>query len=342
MPKLFPFRATLPLAKADVFPLNNQPSLYIYYQLFGNNQCQKGFVALIDPLDSSCILQHEATFPDHVQSTIASLEKVNTQIQPTFGLYDDPSQLLEPIMDEIIQQKPHEWTDPKGVIHQLKPLTDPSKISLFQEVLSERKILLADGHHRLAASKHLSTHQAKSSSDHKSYHMMYLVNAFPRLKDIKPFHKMYKVNPENREGLWAELKASFNLSLLPSGPSLAELPKEGFYLLWGKEIYSLGYKAHSSEFPVVSTLLQIDKVIEGLKPGIINYAYTEDEVEFYDQLDNGQFDFGILFPALPLEEIISSSENGIILPPKSTNFYPKPAENSLHFALDGGLVANRN
>lgn len=41
----------------------------------------------------------------------------------------------------------------------------------------------------------------------------------------------------------------------------------------------------------------------------------------------------ILVPAIAMEDVVAAAESGVLLPPRSTNFQPKPAESSIRFRI---------
>src|SRR5690606_4492475 len=116
--------------------------------------CRKGFICHVRTYDWSegIILRHENTIPKAVNDRVELLEKTALHSSPTHGLYTDPTFELERYMDEAMTNVLLDTEDYQGVRDVLALIHDAAVIRRFMEVLAEKKIILADGHHRYESS----------------------------------------------------------------------------------------------------------------------------------------------------------------------------------------------
>lgn len=130
------------------------PAYYVYHQQFeheGNLINRRGFMGRVrlQPFGEGNIYPHEETHPkakvDRLKLTTATKQN-NSQI---FGLYPDPSNEVITLLDAATEGvTPIESTDHLGVRHILWPVTDEAVAARVSELMEERPMFVADGHHR--------------------------------------------------------------------------------------------------------------------------------------------------------------------------------------------------
>ena len=153
--------------RADsVLTEESEPALYGYaqtYQVPGTEEIQerRGFIALGHLYDyaDKVVYRHEQTFPKHKSDRLALFKATRAYCEQIYMLYSDPAFTAEKLIfgeaapgtqdtvtpDQII-------TDEYGVIHKLWRLTDPSLINLILTAMADKKLIIADGHHRYETS----------------------------------------------------------------------------------------------------------------------------------------------------------------------------------------------
>src|SRR5690606_19400088 len=129
---------------------------YQHFQLPGSDKayCRKGFLCHIKAYDwnENVLLRHENTIPSAVNDRIELLAETLLNTSATHGLYADPDFELENLMDEAMTDPVYETEDYQGARDVLAIIQDAAIIRKFQEVLREKQVLLADGHHRYGGS----------------------------------------------------------------------------------------------------------------------------------------------------------------------------------------------
>ena len=137
-----------------VLKREDQPAFYVYHQQFeadGQTFNRRGFMARVrvQPFGEGNIYPHEETHPkakvDRLKLTKATKQN-NSQI---FGLYPDPENTVIGLLDEATQGvTPIEATDHLGVKHVLWPVTDKTVAAKVSQLMSDKPMFVADGHHR--------------------------------------------------------------------------------------------------------------------------------------------------------------------------------------------------
>jgi uncharacterized protein (DUF1015 family) len=176
------------------------PGFYLCYQDFvrnGRAYTRKGVVAMIR-LQPQDIILHEDVLPHSVNDRIALLAATHLNVAPTHGLYHDPDFALEAMMDLYMKDPIHAYIDYQGVTNRFAVVQHPADIALIQRILADRKVYLADGHHRLESSYAWQARALGTNSDSPllptqrmaNYHLIYLTNLCGDDLRILPTHRV--------------------------------------------------------------------------------------------------------------------------------------------------------
>ncbi len=135
-----------------------QPALYGYSQTYvvpGTMSIQerRGFIALGHLYDYAdhVVYRHEQTFPKHKSDRLALFKATRAYCEQIYMLYSDPAFTAESL---IFTGAPAdlEITDEYSVVHRVWKLTDPHLINLISTTMADKKLIIADGHHRYETS----------------------------------------------------------------------------------------------------------------------------------------------------------------------------------------------
>lgn len=132
------------------------PSIYVYSQEFsvpGTNtrRTRVGFIALLRVVDydAKVVFRHERTLSAPKADRIELLRRTHTQTGQLFLLYDDPARRIDAMLEGVSAKgSPIELTDEFEVVHRLWPVSDPAFIAKIQNSMADKKLVIADGHHR--------------------------------------------------------------------------------------------------------------------------------------------------------------------------------------------------
>jgi uncharacterized protein (DUF1015 family) len=153
--------------QTGVLRLDTEPSIYRYSQTFrlpGNvpsgvsgtasgNEARaerRGFIALgrIEEYSAGVVFRHEQTLSKPKADRLELLRANRAHFGQIFMLYSGAGK-VDALLDSAASPNPDiEVTDEYGVVHRVWKISDASVIAAVQEQMRERKLIIADGHHR--------------------------------------------------------------------------------------------------------------------------------------------------------------------------------------------------
>ena len=137
-----------------VLARDTRPAIYRYHQIFhaeGGEFVRKGFVARVKlrRFDEGVILPHERTLSGPKLDRLQLMRATRAHFSQIFGLYPDPERASDALFAALEREAPAvEARTPDGVTQRLWRLTDCEAIHALGAFLDERKVYIADGHHR--------------------------------------------------------------------------------------------------------------------------------------------------------------------------------------------------
>ena len=132
------------------------PGIYVYSQEFivpgtQTRRVRIGFIALgrVEDYDAKVVFRHERTLSAPKADRIELLRNTRAQTGQLFMLYDDPGLVIDSLLEEVTRKPaPNEMQDEFGVTHRLWPVSDIATIRRIQNGMADKKLIIADGHHR--------------------------------------------------------------------------------------------------------------------------------------------------------------------------------------------------
>ena len=153
-----------------IFLQDPEPSLYLYVQRFtvpGRNEAElerRGIIALgrIEDYSSGVIFRHEQTLAKPKADRLDLLRATRAHFGQLFMLYSDPAGEIDGLL------KPGntpdlETQDEYGVSHRLWKISDPGLIGLVCGKMQDKKLIIADGHHRYETALNYRNEQRKAN-----------------------------------------------------------------------------------------------------------------------------------------------------------------------------------
>lgn len=146
-----------------------EPAIYGYSQTYtvpGTDEVRerRGFIALGHLYDyaDKVVYRHEQTFPKHKSDRLALFKATRAYCEQIYMLYSDPAFTAEKLIFETSGSEAGDGkaeapadlaiTDEYGVVHRVWKLTDPTLINLLVTAIADKKLIIADGHHRYETS----------------------------------------------------------------------------------------------------------------------------------------------------------------------------------------------
>ena len=341
------------------------PAIYVYYQYFRlpgspREYVRKGFMCHIKAYDWSdkIILRHENTLPHSVNDRLDLLEKTKFQTSATHGLYTDPEFILEPYLDESMQSPLYETEDYQGARDVLAVIQDLNVIKLFMQVVHNKQVLLADGHHRYESSLAYRKKMRQNNPQHTgqeayNYHFMYLTNTESDDLRILPTHRVLRAMTFTDQEFLEKLSAYFTITPKEDPYELNEViagKKWAFGLYLGNQAYKLRLK------PEVHAQLDwnMPEVVKELDLTVLHYfvfekligirrnqlrtfgdiQYIRNFAQCLTMVDSGQARLALITNEITMDAVKRVCYSGAMMPPKSTFFYPKVITGFVFSSID--------
>ena len=316
----------------------------------------------IEDEGSGIILPHERTFSAHKEDRLKLYRACGAQLSQIFGLYDDrENTVLNACRSsaDLTPQMDFQLAD--GTRHRLWMLEDPLLFKQVADAMRAKAIFIADGHHRYETSRNYrnilrARHGRKPADKAYEFVVMYLSNMRDEGLTILPSHRMVKRVPDFQVASFLEKAENyFDIKPFPvSSSGMADqyetykdvlheagLNRTSFaffhhgsdrwYLLSLKEGAhgEMGDELHDSlkklDVVVLSRLVFQDCLgftREGLDDDEI-FHYQSDTPKALSSVASGEYQMMFMLNATKIEHVTEVAENGLVMPRKSTYFYPK-------------------
>lgn len=210
----------------------SQPAIYIYSQTFnigGESKTRLGIMAgvKLEPYEKGVVLPHEETLPKHKADRLALMETCGGNFSPIFSLYSDPGRRVEELAAEKMTGHPEiDFIGDDGQRHRVWVLKETSLINQIQEILNDKVIFIADGHHRYeTALNYRNIRRQREGVPENSlkpydFVMMTLVNLYDPGLVILPTHRPVKNTPlETAASLLTKIKQNFTVEEFSIDPN---------------------------------------------------------------------------------------------------------------------------
>ena len=142
--------------RAGILTQENEPCVFAYSQRFtvpgsaGPAVERRGFIALGELYDyaQKIIFRHEQTLSKPKSDRLNLLRATRAHFGQIFMLYSDPGLSAERLLFNSTAAPDIEVTDEYEVLHRVWRVSDPNTIKLLTTALRDKKLIIADGHHR--------------------------------------------------------------------------------------------------------------------------------------------------------------------------------------------------
>ena len=354
------------------------PCIFAYSQRFkvpGTDEVKerRGFIALgkLHEYAEQVVFRHEQTLSKPKSDRLNLLKATHAHFGQIFMLYSDPAGSVEKILYEGSGPADAEITDEYGVLHRLWRVNDPAAIRLLTSTMADKKLIIADGHHRYETALNYSKEHTPASpvrAEHDAHELPH--PAFPESAVMMTFVNMDSdglvILPTHRvvhslEGLdcaafLAEPQEFFTVERLPDGGCHQQHANIGCatrHSLCGShpaESYSApletrdlcrparsfaGKSAPTRPEPLAPIIL--DHLL-GLDAEKVreqtNIRYLRDAGEAVDQVRRGEADVAFLTNPVTMEQLREVAFAGSVMPQKSTDFFPKLLSGLAIYALE--------
>jgi uncharacterized protein (DUF1015 family) len=350
------------------------PSVYAYAQRFAVpgstvEMERRGLIALgrLEDYANGVVFRHEQTLAKPKADRLNLLRATRAHFGQLFMLYEDSGEidsLLSSNGDPTIS-----LTDEYAVFHRVWQISDAGVIEAIQEKMRDKKLIIADGHHRyetaLAYRDECRAKEKSSSTTHSMPYedaMMTFVNMNSAGLVILPTHRVVHglesfSADDFRDSARAffeveEINPSFDAARATTmlreagfdGTAILAVTANRAFLLHktqsaGSNIFA-GLSLRQQSLDVVQLHRCVLEGILKLSPESIreqkNITYVRDAAEALAQVrDSGtRADIAFLINPCRVTQVRDIAFAGEVMPQKSTDFYPKLLSGLTIYALD--------
>jgi uncharacterized protein (DUF1015 family) len=348
------------------------PGFYLYAQTFtvpGTHQLaeRRGLIVLgrLHDYADGVVFRHEQTLTKPRQDRLNLLRATRAHFGQIFMLYSDPQDEVQALLAARIEEDPDTSVlDEFETLHRIWRISDPALIRVVQDKMRDKKLLIADGHHRYEtalAYRNERRAQAGTADSNAPYEhvMMTLVPMESRGLVILPTHRIVHGLPTfDRERMLETAGRFFDIDRIDlrtesrsattllgqageNGTAFVAVTRQGPYLMRAKkgavEEALSEVPARQRELDVVQLhRLMLERILGISEEAILNQQHVKYERDAFQAISWVRQGANVAFLLNPakIEQVRDIAFAGEVLPQKSTDFYPKLLSGLAIYALD--------
>ncbi|MBX9599438.1 MAG: DUF1015 domain-containing protein [Bryobacteraceae bacterium] len=313
-----------------------QPALFRYTQEFddpdsGDRLVREGFIGLGEVSDYAdrVVFRHERTLSGPKKDRLELLRQTRAHFGQIFMLYPDREGAVESELATAAAPDV-EIADEYGAIHRLWRVANDTRIRAAQNLMAEKKLLIADGHHRYETA--LAFRQEHPEVEDARWVMMTFVNLYSPGLRILATHRVLTAG--FRENFAAMLSSAWTCTGVADAAALKARMQANretsirIGVAWGSSGYRLLERPRQPGEMDVPVLHQ---EILGAALSISEEAVREERCLKYVRgfeaaiamCGSGEAEAAFLLNPTPVEKMAEVAYGGGVMPQKSTDFYPK-------------------
>jgi len=358
-----------------------EPSLYLYSQTFrlpgdvpgsvpgGQASAERrGFIALgrIEEYSAGVVFRHEQTLAKPKADRLDLLRATRAHFGQIFVLYSGAGKVDALLDSAAARNSDIEVTDEYDVVHRVWKISDPSVIASVQEQMRDRKLIIADGHHRYeTALAYRNERRAEADTGtglpvpYDSAMMTFVDMSRPGMV-ILPTHRLvFGLRSFSAAQFQAEARKYFDLEEVDAGidaaraiailqqaghagTALLAVAAERAFLLHTPNAMGARFFGKVSLRQQALDVVQLHKcLLEGVlkisEEAIRNQekvSYCREAADALLQVRSGKVQVAFLMNPVRMEQVRDIAFAGEVLPQKSTDFYPKLLSGLTIYALE--------
>ena len=342
----------------------DKPSIYFYEQGFDaydQHFIRKGIISAlqVEDYDNNVISPHEETLPKAKADRLKLMHHCMANFSSIFGIYIDEENVAQKLFDKLDQDKPTiSLLDDNGISHKVWVVNDEEIIGVWQELMQDKQVYIADGHHRYETALEFQRIMKDKGCEGCDRLMVTLVNTydpglvvFPTYRmvhNVADFHpqklreklsSMYKTAELSLEDLTNDQGVEQSAQIIVDALAAADKNHHNFCM------YTGGNKAFMFSIPQTGEKFIPEKSLEWnslditiLQEKILHQllgigdkeraegsmlAYTRDAKEAVAKVNNGEYQASFLLNPTLTEGVIAVAGQREKMPQKSTFYYPK-------------------
>ena len=329
---------------------------------------RRGFIALgrIEEYSAGVVFRHEQTLAKPKADRLDLLRATRAHFGQIFMLYSGAGKVDTLLDSAAARNSDIEVTDEYDIVHRVWKISDPSVIASVQGQMRDRKLIIADGHHRYeTALAYRNERRAEADTGtglpvpYDSTMMTFVDMARPGLV-ILPTHRLvFGLRSFSAAQFQAEARKYFELEEVDAGidaaraiailqqaghvgTALLAITAERAFLLHTPNAMGARFFGKVSLRQQALDVVQLHKcLLEGVLKiseeafrNQENVSYCREAGDALLQVRSGKVQVAFLMNPVRMEQVRDIAFAREVLPQKSTDFYPKLLSGLTIYALE--------
>ena len=329
------------------------------YDLGGTHLQRLTFLALARLEDFGEIVKpHEETLNKPMQDRLNLTRATSAQFGLVFMLYDDEQGIADKVIERAAEgESLIDFADDQCVRHRLFAITGQEQTSAIVQMMSEKSVIIADGHHRYTTGL---TYSHEDSTPAAKYQMLAFTNMSHEGLIVLATHRLVaNVDGFDMEKLIADLGQNFEVtatafdddkskveakcSILARMKGQMAYDKKAFVIYGGDGAFYLAVLKdggamdsavpdRSGAYRSLDVAVLHRLILEGIlgideERQAENLQYVKDTPNAIDdsiaQVDAGEKQVAFFMNPIKMSQLMGVTDAGERMPQKSTYFYPK-------------------
>jgi uncharacterized protein (DUF1015 family) len=343
---------------ADAFYLTN-----VEFSVENRRVTRFGIIGLVglEPFDKGIVLPHECTFSKVKSERLNLMKRSRANFCSIFGLYSDTQGVLDQLKATAgSRAADFDITDDQGNRHKLWRLTDDRSLNHIQTALASKTVYIADGHHRYETALNYRQWLQETDPQFNGQHPAnYVLMSLSSLEDpgmvIFPAHRLVKDVPQQAmASLIPHLRDFFNIesisikqgvdaAILKADAALGANKHRNALMAYLKDdgaihvmVLNQGVMSERYGRELAEPLLDLDVTVltrlimmdllgfdQARLDDATKISYRTTSPDAVGAVMDGNADIAFILNPTRIEQVQRVAEQGLIMPRKSTYFYPK-------------------
>lgn len=340
-----------------------RPALYLIKHRFTHNDCDYSRLSLmarvrLENLTTGCIRPHEKTMNKPREDRMNLLKTCKVNFSPVMVLFRHKPGGFGEMFADVIERPAPQAVDKDGVKFTIWTITDEAAIARVSELLADKMLYIADGHHRYETAlnyslEHRTAYPSDEDDTSNKYVMMTITPAEDSNLLMLPTHRIIKgLKREALDSLKGKLAEYFDMETFAPLSTPASSLKQWLATLQKNRATCLGlYGLDGDKLRVLSAKQGVnlkvdsepgDDAVSGLDVAILHrlilrqmlkidntgleeecLEYTRDGIEAIKSVNKGDHQLAFFLNPTPIADMLAVADAKLRMPQKSTYFYPK-------------------
>jgi uncharacterized protein (DUF1015 family) len=310
-----------------------RPGFYAYFQDFAvpdttERATRMGFIGIgkVEDYSAGVVYRHEQTLSGPKKDRLELLRHTHGHFGQVFMLYPDREGSVDHLLNNAASGAPDlDVLDEYQARHRLWPITDQATTELMQSLMRDKKLLIADGHHRYETA--LAYRNENPGMPAAEYVMMTFVNMYsPGLKILATHRVLRNLEGFQAAALLAKARSS-GWSVHEGMPEREPHTSVRIGLVAASRAYVMERDRRDAELDVPVLHAEILGGLLGISEESVrderHITYVRGADAAVAEVREKGAQAAFLLEPTPIEDMARIAFAGGVMPQKSTDFYPK-------------------